>query len=62
MSKRVFTITVECELNKRHPGFEAVWGLTKWRLTTAIQDALERQRNTGLQMPAEKGSTIVIFE
>jgi hypothetical protein len=62
MTKRKFTIHVECELNKHHPGFDAAWGLTKWRLATAIQDALERERGQGFQMPAEKGSTKVDFE
>jgi hypothetical protein len=62
MSKRRFTIQVECELNQQHPGFEATWGLTKWRLATAIQDALERERGQGFEMPAKKGSTKVDFQ
>jgi hypothetical protein len=62
MTKRNFTIHVECELNKRHPAFEAAWRLAKGRLATAIQDALERERGQGFQMPAEIGSTKVDFE
>jgi hypothetical protein len=62
MVKHRFTVTVECEPNPQHPGFEATWGLTKWRLTTAIQDALERPRGQGFPMPVKKGSTQVDFE
>jgi hypothetical protein len=61
-TKREFTITVECEVNERHAQFDAAWALTKWRLINAIQDALERPRGHGSEMPAKKGSTCVNFE
>ena len=54
-TKREFTITFECEVNERHAKFDAAWGLTKWRLIHAIQDALERPRGHGYEMPAKKG-------